>query len=76
MNIGTRVVVTDLDTYVKEKYALLGAWDSDPEKGVISYLTPLAQSLIGHKVGEEVDFDSDGAKRRFRIEAIEAGTTA
>ena len=33
--------------------------------GVISYQTPLAQALLNHKPGDEVEFDTDGAKRRF-----------
>ncbi|HZV35842.1 MAG TPA: GreA/GreB family elongation factor, partial [Verrucomicrobiae bacterium] len=70
VSIGTEVQVTDLNANHPEHFTILGAWDSDPEKGVISYLTPVAQSLIGHKAGEEVDFDMDGAKKRYRIEAI------
>ncbi|MDB6038487.1 MAG: GreA/GreB family elongation factor, partial [Verrucomicrobiales bacterium] len=71
-NIGTRVHVTDLNTKNRESYAILGAWDSDPDKGVISYLTPVAQSLLNHKVGDEVDFEMDGTKKRYKIESIEA----
>src|SRR6185436_18474965 len=69
--MGTRVRVTDLEANHPETFSILGAWDSDPEKGVVSYLTPLAQALIGKKVGEEVEFDMDGTKKRYRIEAIE-----
>lgn len=72
VNIGTRVHVTDLNTNNRESYAILGAWDSDPDKGVISYLTPVAQSLLNHKAGDEVDFDMDGTKKRYKIESIEA----
>ena len=72
VSIGTEVQVTDLNTSHPEKFTVLGAWDSDPEKGVISYLTPVAQSLLNRKPGEEVDFDMDGVKKRYRIEAISA----
>lgn len=70
VSIGTEVQVTDLNTNHPEHYTILGAWDSEPDKGIISYLTPVAQSLIGHKPGEEVDFDMDGLKKRYRIESI------
>ncbi|MGZ4973081.1 MAG: GreA/GreB family elongation factor [Limisphaerales bacterium] len=70
VSIGTIVNVTDLEHNHAEKYTVLGAWDSDPDKGVISYLTPVAQSLIGHKVGEEVEVQSDSTKKRLRIDAI------
>jgi transcription elongation GreA/GreB family factor len=76
VGIGTRVKVTDLNTQHVESFAILGAWDSDPERGVISYLSPVAQSLLNRNVGEEVQFELDGAKKHFRIEAIEAFKTA
>jgi transcription elongation factor GreA-like protein/transcription elongation GreA/GreB family factor len=71
VGIGTKVVVTIPETQATEVYEILGAWDSDPDKGVISYLTPIAQSLINHKVGDEVECDLAGTKKRFRIESIE-----
>lgn len=72
VSIGTIVNVTDLQHNHAEKFTILGAWDSDPDKGIISYLTPVAQSLIGHKPGEEVEVQSDSDKKRYRIDAINA----
>jgi len=76
VSIGTIVRVTDLTANHAENFTILGAWDSDPEKGVISYLTPVAQSLLNHKAGEEIEFDMDGAKKRYRIEGLSAWKTA
>jgi transcription elongation GreA/GreB family factor/transcription elongation factor GreA-like protein len=72
VSIGTRVRATDTSTQHAEMYEILGAWDSDPDKGIISYLTPVAQAFINHKVGEEVELESDGQKRKLRIDSIEA----
>jgi transcription elongation GreA/GreB family factor len=74
VNIGTRIKVTDLDNNQQEEYAILGAWDSNPDLNIVSYLTPFAQALLNKKPGEEVTFDMDSAKRRFRIESIEPYT--
>ena len=68
--------VTELATRHAETFAILGAWDSEPEKGIVSYLTPLAQSLLNRKVGEEVEFELDGAKKHYRIESIEPYASA
>jgi len=76
VGIGTVVRVTDLNASHTETFTVLGAWDSDPEKGIISYLTPVAQSLFNHKVGDEVEFEMDGAKKRYRIDEITAFKTA
>jgi transcription elongation GreA/GreB family factor len=71
VGIGTRVVVTDLTSQQRDSFTILGAWDSDPERGVISYLSPVAQSLLNRKSGEEVEFELDGSRRHYRIEQIE-----
>jgi transcription elongation factor GreA len=71
VNIGTRVRVTDLDNSQQETYSVLGAWDSNPDRHIVSYMTPFAQALLGKKIGEEAALELEGHKRRFRIEAIE-----
>jgi transcription elongation GreA/GreB family factor len=72
VGIGTVVRATDLETGQAEQFSILGAWDSDPDKGVISYLSPVAQSLMGKKVGDQVEFEAHGVRHHHRIEAIEA----
>jgi len=72
VGIGTLVQAMNLETNQSESFTILGAWDSDPDQGIISYLTPVGQSLLNHKVGDEVEFELHGAKRRHRIEKIEA----
>jgi transcription elongation GreA/GreB family factor len=72
---GVIVQVTDLTTNAVETFTILGAWDSDPDKGVISYLTPVAMALVNRKVGDEVEFELHGSKRRHRIEKIDAWKT-
>ena len=76
VNIGTLVQATNLETNQLEAFTILGAWDSDPDQGIISYLTPVGQALLNHKVGDEVEFDLHGAKRRQRIEKIEPAKVA
>jgi transcription elongation GreA/GreB family factor/transcription elongation factor GreA-like protein len=70
--IGTVVLTSDMETNQAESFAILGAWDSEPEKGIVSYLSPVAQALLNRKVGEEVEFEVHGARHRHRVEAIEA----
>jgi transcription elongation GreA/GreB family factor len=72
VSLGTRVKLTDLDTQHSEVYCLLGAWDTDPDQGIISYLTPMGRAMLNHGVGETVECESDGHKKHYRIEAIEA----
>lgn len=72
VGVGTKVSVTDVAQNQPESFTILGAWDSDPDQGVISYLTPVAQALMNKKVGDSVEFDTEGLKRTLRIDAIAA----
>jgi transcription elongation GreA/GreB family factor len=76
VSIGTVVHATDLATNEPESFTILGAWDSDPEKGVVSYLSPVAQSLLNRKISDEVEFEIHGARHRHRIEQIAAYKSA
>lgn len=72
VGIGTVVQLTDLHSQHAETYTILGAWDFDAERHVISYLSPIAQALVGHKPGEEVEFEMDGVKKHYRVDSIAA----
>jgi len=75
VSIGTHVQVTDLLANHREQFTILGAWDSDPDQGVISYLTPVAQALLNRKAGEEVTFEMEQTKKKFRVDGITAYKT-
>jgi transcription elongation GreA/GreB family factor len=53
VNIGTVVTLVDADGGEIE-YALLGAWDSDPERHKVSYLSELGAALLGREPGDPV----------------------
>jgi transcription elongation GreA/GreB family factor len=71
VSIGTHVDVSNLISNQRERYTILGAWDSAPEKNIISYLTPVAQALLNKKPGESVEFELEGQKRALKVESIE-----
>ncbi|MCC6416001.1 MAG: GreA/GreB family elongation factor, partial [Opitutaceae bacterium] len=52
------------------RYTILGAWDGDPEKHIISYKTPLGAALLGKKVGETVTVKSGNNEENYTIAAI------
>lgn len=71
VNIGTTITLTDLDSGQPERFSVLGAWDFDADKNLISYLSPMGQALLNHKVGDEVEFEIEGGRKRYRIDMIE-----
>ena len=71
VSIGTIVGLRDSDSGKEETYTVLGAWDGDPDRGIISYQTAIGQALLGHKLGEVVTLTDDDTTRRFAIISID-----
>ncbi len=73
---GTRVTFTDLDTNKQETVQIFGAWDGDPDRNILSYLSPLAQALVNKGPGQEAELVSGDNRRRVRVDAIAPGDTS
>ncbi len=71
VDIGTRVTLADADGKENGRYTILGPWDADFEKGILSYRSPIAKALLGKKAGEEVSFKIDDEAKSFKIMSIE-----
>src|SRR5438093_11641906 len=72
ISIGTIVTLRDVDSAQEESYSILGAWDGDPERHIISYQTAIAQALLGRKAGETVSLRSEQGSTEFDIVSIES----
>jgi transcription elongation factor GreA len=70
IGIGSVVELKDLGSGDQVTYTILGAWDSDPENNVLSYLTPLGQSLLGKKIEDEVQIDVEGNDQVLVVESV------
>jgi transcription elongation factor GreA-like protein/transcription elongation GreA/GreB family factor len=71
VQVGTSVTVTDLATQQSHTYHILGAWDGDPARGIISYPAALAQTLLKKKVGDTVEAAGESTPQKLRIDRIE-----
>jgi len=58
VNIGTIVTLTDSGGAASEM-TVLGAWDSDPDKKLVSYLSEVGKALVGRKPGETVQIRNE-----------------
>jgi transcription elongation GreA/GreB family factor len=70
VSIGTIVTLRESDSDREETYTILGAWDSDPDRHIISYQTAIGQVLLGHKIGEVITLNTDHGTGRFAIISI------
>jgi transcription elongation GreA/GreB family factor len=68
--IGTSVKLRRVSDGGEESYTILGAWDTDPAKHIISYLSQMAQALIGHAVGERVTVPKETGEHEVEILSI------
>ncbi len=64
---GSTVVVKDLDFDDEETFILVGAGEEDYDAGKILVTSPLAQGLLGKKVGDKVEIPVPKGKMRFKV---------
>jgi len=72
VSIGTIVTLREVDSGQEESYTVLGAWDGDPERHIISYQTAIGQSLLGKKTGDRVTMNTDHGTATYEVIAIRA----
>ncbi len=71
VQIGSTVTVTDLATGQSHTYHILGAWDGDPARHILSYPAALAQSLLNKQPGDTVTVAGEHGPLQWRIDRIE-----
>lgn len=72
VSIGTIVTLRSGETNEQETYTILGAWDGDPNRHIISYQTAIGQALLGHEIGETVSLNVEHGVAKFTIISIES----
>jgi transcription elongation GreA/GreB family factor len=67
VDVGERVTVLDLESGAAIDYRVVGAGESDPAAGAISYLSPIGAALLGRRVGDVVEADAPSGRRQLEI---------
>lgn len=67
VSIGKSVIFQELPDGDEETYQIVGSAESNPVDGKISNDSPMAKSLIGHSVGEEVAVTTPGGDMNVKI---------
>ena len=71
ISFGTRVNLTNIESNSSEQYVILGPWESDPNRNIISYLSPLGVELWNHRANDELEFTINNKDFRYRIDSID-----
>ncbi len=68
---GATVKLSNVETEEESVYRLVGADEADLNLGSISITSPLARSLIGREVGDEVKVRMPAGERHYEILEVE-----
>ena len=68
---GSTVELYDLTNDKSITYKIVGNLESDPEAGLISIQTPIAQGLMGKNVGDEVSISTPSGTIDLEIEKVQ-----
>jgi len=67
VTFGKRIKIRDVNSGAERECSILGDGETDSEKGIIAYNSPLASALIGHTCGDVVDVRLPVGVKRFEI---------
>ena len=70
ISFSTTATLLNKDTGKDETYTILGPWESDPDKGIISYMSPFGNALMDHKAGDELSFTINDHNYNYTVKNI------
>ncbi|MDR7077993.1 transcription elongation factor GreA [Neobacillus niacini] len=70
VTLGRSVTFVELPNGDEETYTIVGSAEADPFEGKISNDSPIAKSLLGKKIGDQVSVQTPGGEMSVRITSI------
>lgn len=67
---GATVKLSDADTEEESTYKIVGQYEANLEKGLISLLSPLAKALIGKELGDIVEVNTPRGEKSYEILSV------
>ncbi|MDP3266546.1 MAG: transcription elongation factor GreA [Sulfuricurvum sp.] len=67
VSFGSTVVLCDVTTDEELTYTIVGGIESNPDRGLISFNSPLAKQLLGREEGDEVNAKLPSGAKTFEI---------
>ena len=72
VQMGSKVVVKDLEFGDEETYMIVGSTEADPDEAKISNESPVGSAIIGQKVGSVVEVHAPAGIIKYQIMEIKA----
>lgn len=70
VTFGVTVEVADEETDEETSYTIVGPYEADISRGLISTSSPIARALIGKRVGDSVEVTTPKGSKSFEILSI------
>lgn len=71
ISFGTAFEVENLESNTRESFMVLGRWEADAERNILSIEAPFAKQFLSKKVGDEFEVDHPGGgSTPFRVLAV------
>lgn len=67
VSFGSTIQLVDVDTDEEFEYSIVGGVESNADKGMISFNSPLAKQLLGKEEGDEVTANLPGGQKTFEV---------
>jgi transcription elongation factor GreA len=67
VKFGAKVTLVDADTDDEAVYRIVGEFEADVKKGMISVTSPIARAIIGKRTGDSVEVSTPGGGKSYEI---------
>ncbi len=71
ISIGCKITILDVEFEEELEYKIVGSTEADSLKGKISNESPVGQALIGHKVGDLVEVETQVGVIQYKVLEIQ-----
>lgn len=71
VDVGSTVLIEDMEEHLQEKVTIVGSTESNPFEGRISNESPVGRALMGAKAGDTVEAEAPNGVSKYKVISIE-----
>lgn len=71
VDVGSTVLIEDMEEHLQEKVTIVGSTESNPFEGRISNESPVGRALMGAKAGDTVEAEALNGVLKYKVISIE-----
>lgn len=71
VDVGSTVLIEDVEEHLQEKVTIVGSTESNPFEGRISNESPVGRALMGAKAGDTVEAEAPNGVLKYKVISIE-----